>query len=126
MGGEARQDRLAPKRIRRSLAGFFAGERFPHPDSEDGRLVYDVLLALRGWGHDDFRLATPAFLSAARFAVFAERAGAVLSKAQAIQSQDMSGLGNEEKGALALRKMDAAEDIATFTPLLFPEDNDDG
>jgi hypothetical protein len=63
-----------PKRIKRSIAGYLVGDRIAEPASEAEALTYDVVLvARRGFGVEEERLATPAFADAVRWAQFAER-----------------------------------------------------
>jgi hypothetical protein len=120
-----RPGRATPKRIRRSLSAFYAGERFPDPDSEEGRLIYDVVLSTRGWGRDEFREATPDFAAAARFAVFAERAIPFLQDQQQIQNTPFEdGMSPDARGDLTMGKLNAAKNIASFRAWLYPEDDD--
>lgn len=124
MDEAARPHEHGPKRIRRSLAGFYAGERFPNPDSDDGRFVYDVILSTRGWDREMFRQASPEFTFAARFALFAERAAPALAELEAIQNQPVTAdMSPEYRGALARNKIQAAKDIPAFRALLYPEDD---
>lgn len=106
-----------PKRIRRSLAGFFTGERIPYP-SYDEALTYDALLSLRGWGRDEFATASPDFIAAARFAVFAERVAPILAAAQELAAMPASGMTPAQIKA----KVAASAAIPNLHSALFPED----
>lgn len=113
----------APKRLRRSLAQFQAGERFPDPDSEEGRLIYDAILASRGQGPDFFRQAAPDFIALVRFAVFAEKAGAALAEMETVQARTVDkNLAPKDRLALIQAKSAVAEAIPVFQDLLYPED----
>ena len=112
-----------PKRLRRSLAQFQAGERFPDPDTEDGRLIYDAILASRGQSPDFFRQAAPDFISLVRFAVFAEKAGAALADMETVTARTVDkGIPPKDRLALIQAKSAVAEVIPVFRDLLYPED----
>lgn len=112
-----------PKRVRRSISEFLAGERLPDPDDPDAELTYDALLALRGWGSEDFARATPSFLSAVRWALYAEKATVMYRNAQENAALTMpSGISGEQQRKLITLRLDAAAFVKSFGPVLFPED----
>ena len=114
-----RQDRAPPKRIRRSLAGYYRGERFPDPESEEGQLLYDIILSRNGWGHDDFRLATPLMIAAARHAVFAEGVAKLLDGAEQVANIE---LDKHTPHDLRMAKFKASKAIPDLRAALYPED----
>lgn len=117
--------RAGPKRIRRSLAGWYAGERIPSPEDREERLTYDAILATRGWGHDEFRLASPRFLSAVRAALFAEAGVRILAESeQAANVAVPSDLPLATRGELIKHRLAAQEDVRRLRPMLFPEGDD--
>ena len=123
MGWRAPGSTGTPKRIRRSIAGLIAGERFPDPDSEDGAYVYDALLAARrGLSYDDVRHSAPEFMSAVRFAMFAERAVEALAEARQVQAIPVSGMEPARLREVLSAKNSAASDIATLELALYPKD----
>jgi len=112
-----------PKRIRRSLAEFYAGERFPPPESSEGALIYDAALSLRGWGPAAFDTAMPDFLEAARWSVLLERLMPIYQSAQARLSEPLP-FDPVAKGEVLKARLAAREFTAAWTPILFPEDDD--
>jgi hypothetical protein len=123
MAQRARQGSSTPKRIRRSLSEWFEGGRIPHPDDPEEVLTYDALLSLRGWGEAEFRHARPEFVSAARFALFAERIVPLMQTEQRIQATSMANLEPAVKGDLARAKMNAAQNIAMYRSALLLDDD---
>ncbi len=121
----SRPDGDTPKRIRRSLAEFYAGERFPAPDTDEGQLIYDVALSLRGWGPAAFATVTPDFLAAARWSIFLEGVMPIWRNAQATLMEEMPR-DPVAKGLVANRKIAAQEFIEDWRPVLFPEPDDAG
>jgi hypothetical protein len=114
-----------PKRIRRSISAWFEGERFASPDDPDEWLVYDAILAARGaWSIRDLEHAAPDFLAAVRFAMFAERAVKVLLDAKQILAMpsNEAGLSTAALRERLAAKSAAAQDLAVFTAILYPED----
>lgn len=62
-------------------------------------------------------------MSAARFAVFAERATAVLAEARSIQATPYPKEASPDMKMAFVKAQDAAtRDIATFEPMLYPPD----
>lgn len=111
-----------PKRVRRSLSEWFEGERVPHPDDPEEHLTYDVLLSLRGWDAEMFRVATPQFTAGARFALYAERLMPVLEEMKGIQNTPMpkgAGFADAARARLAVQKA-----IPEIRAVLFPGDDD--
>lgn len=84
-------------------------------------MTYDVLLALRGWGEREFRLASPDFLSAVRHALFAERMAPELAAARAVQDTPFIGLSFAAYADLARKKTQAIDQIKILEPLLVPD-----
>ena len=117
--------RAGPKRIRRSLAGWFAGERIPSPEDPAEALTYDAILATRGWGRDEFALASPRFLTAVRTALFAEASVKLLEEAK-----DAASTAVPDDAPLTYRaellkyRLAGQEELARIRPVLFPEDDD--
>lgn len=71
-----------------------------------------------------FRQASPEFLAAARFALFAERAAPSLVELEQIQNQPITpDMSPDHRGELARNKIQAAKDIPAFRALLYPEDD---
>jgi len=55
--------------------------------------------------------------------MYAERAAKILADARAIQNMPFSaGMSDHARGELARAKLDAAKDIETFEPILYPPD----
>lgn len=117
------QDAASPKSTRRSLSEFYAGERFPAPESSEGALIYDAALSLRGWGPAAFREATPDFLDAARWSVLLERLMPIYQSAQARLTEPLPSDPNAKGDAMRV-KLAAREFTAQWAPLLFPDDDD--
>lgn len=83
----------------------------------------DVILATRGWGREEFRLAAPDFMAAVRVYLFAEKMAPVLREQEAIQAAPTSrDMTPDSRLALASAKTDAAKIIAALKPILYPED----
>jgi hypothetical protein len=89
-------------------------------------LIYDVVLASRGWGVDEFRLATPEFLSASRWAVMAERAVPVFQEAQATAEMEIPRGDASLASRVARARVGAVAMVKEWQPWLFPEDDDGG
>jgi hypothetical protein len=120
MGG----GRAGPKRTRRSLAEYFAGERIPHPDEPEASLIYDALLALRGWGERDFRLAGPGFLATLRHALFAEAGVKMLHETEQIAYMPVpTGMDVKTQADVLRAKLPAETDAKRLRALLFPGDD---
>lgn len=77
-----------------------------------------MLLSLRGWGHAEFGTATPEFLSAARFALFAERVAPLLATAEEAAALPAKGLTRDQIAA----KVEASKAIPVYREALYPED----
>lgn len=114
---------ITPKLIRRSLADYYTGSGFPHPETDEGRLVYDVILSTRGWGPEAFKAATSDFLEAARFALFAEKVGPFLADAEEVLARPMPS-DPKAKLALARGKKQAQAAVPVIKALLYPEDDE--
>lgn len=82
-----------------------------------------MLLTLRGWGPEHFDRATPALLSGARWAVWAERAAVMLRNAEANAEMHIDKKDPRLAELLRLR-VDAAAFASIIRPVLFPEDDD--
>jgi hypothetical protein len=114
--------RAGPKRIRRSLAEYFAGERIPHPEEREASLIYDALLALRGWGERDFRYVSPRFMSTIRHALFAESGVKMLQETEQIAHIPVArGMDPKAQADLLRAKLPAQADAQRLRALLFPE-----
>jgi hypothetical protein len=87
-------------------------------------LIYDVVLASRGWGVEEFRLATPEFLSASRWAVMAERAVAVFQEAQTTAAMEIPRGDAAYATRVARAKVASVAMVKDWQPWLFPEDDD--
>lgn len=82
-------------------------------------------MALRGWGRDEFQTASPEFMDAVRWGLFAERLGPVLSKWEEIQDREMhKGMSPRDRRVLGRAKLQAAEAIAAIKAVLYPEDDE--
>lgn len=82
-----------------------------------------ILSARRGWGPDEFRLVSPMFAEAVRFAVFAEKAAPLLGDLEGVQNIPMKhGMAGEDRLALARAKRDAAKALPAIREALYPED----
>lgn len=82
-----------------------------------------MILATRGVDRETFRLASPEFMAAARFALFAERAAPFLAEDEAIVAQPLSrDLTPDSRIALAKAKLEAEKRIPIVRALLYPED----
>ena len=77
-----------------------------------------MILSTKGWGHDEFRNATPDFLAAARFALFAERVAPLLAQAEEVAALPRKGLTPDQIRA----KVAGAEALPVFRAVLYPED----
>jgi hypothetical protein len=88
-------------------------------------MTYDALLALRGWGRDDFATATGDFMAAVRFALFAERVGPILNSAEEIRDQPVD-LRNDPASTRTLMKAkhQAEAAVDSLRDALYPEDDD--
>lgn len=124
--GEPANHHDPPKRIRRSLSDWFTGDRISHPEVPDDALTFDALLALRGWGAAEFREATPAFLAAARWALYAERYAPVLADHERTLALPMTDLSPQGKLDLARAKQQAGRVVDALRAVLYPEDDDLG
>jgi len=90
-------------------------------------MTYDALLALHGWGRDDFAHATADFLAAARFALFAERVGPMLEKTEQVRDMEVTrDMTPSSQRAVMKAKAEATEAIDAMRAALYPEDDDDG
>jgi hypothetical protein len=88
-------------------------------------LTYDALLSLRGWGVDEFRLATPRFLALARWALFAEAGVKILNEAKEAAAISVPREAPPEARAAAVRlRLDGQAVVDSIRPVLFPEDDD--
>lgn len=82
-----------------------------------------MLLSLRGWGREDFRLATPEFAEAARWAIFAEGGVRELTQARQIEAEPFGAdMTNPANVQLIRAKGQAKDVIAAWTDLLYPAD----
>lgn len=82
-----------------------------------------MLLSLRGWGPEHFDRATPALLSGARYALWAEKAAVMLHNAEA--NAEMHIDRKDPRLAELLRvRVAAAEFVSLIRPAMFPEDDD--
>lgn len=116
-----------PKRIRRSLADYFTGERLVDPEAPDGALTYDLLLSIRGWGRAEFEAASPDFLAGARFALFLEKAIPLLREWEAVRDIPVTGdMSGDRRIALFKAKRAVEPLIPALTSLIYPEDDDLG
>lgn len=77
-----------------------------------------MILSTKGWGHDEFRNATPEFLHAARFALFAERVAPLLA-----QAEEVAALPRKDLSPAQIRaKVEASAALPVFRNVLYPED----
>lgn len=83
--------------------------------------MYDALLAARGWGEQDFRLADPGFLSTVRWTLFAERTGPMLAKVDEAAADPPMDLDRETKRRLAAGRRAAKTRLRELEPLVVPE-----
>lgn len=81
-----------------------------------------MLLSLRGWGVEEFRLADPAFIAAARFALVAERLEPMLTQATQVLGRPLPD-DPSAKLALARAKSSAAELIPIMRAALHLEED---
>lgn len=81
------------------------------------------MLALRGWGVEEFRLVTPEFRSVVHYALLAERLGPALVRNEAEAAESIpKGMAPTDLAA-AMRERLAAKDAATqLREFLYPED----
>ena len=88
-------------------------------------MTYDALLALRGWGRDDFATVTADFLSAVRFALFAERLAPILDKAEQAQNMEVPHHAPPSTVRDVMKaKVAAADAVGPIREVLYPEDDD--
>lgn len=84
-----------------------------------------MVLASRGWGVEEFRLASPEFLHASRWFVMAEKAVPVYQDQREVMAMSTSDIADPaRRGMVARAKVDAADVVKSWTPWLFPEDQD--
>ena len=81
-------------------------------------------MSLRGWGAEELRTASPEFMAAARFALFAEHIAPMLTNAEQVQNMPMTGVEPEQMRTLVPAKVAAANAIPALKALLWPEDDD--
>lgn len=82
-------------------------------------MTYDALLALRGWGEAEFRLARPEFLEAVKFAMFAERLAPSIVAAKQVMAAPMP---NVPLADVMRVKLDAEQRLKELVPLVVPND----
>jgi hypothetical protein len=88
-------------------------------------MTYDALLALRGWGRDDFATVTADFLSAVRHALFAERVAKVLRKVEEVRDMDVPHHAPPDDVRRVMKaKYEAEAAVGPLHDALYPEDDD--
>ncbi len=89
-------------------------------------MTYDaVLVARRGLGPTELRLAAPEFLRAVRWAVFAEKLAADLPAVRsAVATDPPDGLMGADLTAFMARRTKLRGSLAELEALLYPEDGD--
>ena len=89
-------------------------------------MTYDaVLVARRGLGPAELRLGRPAFLRAVRWALYAEKVGAVLPEIrQAVATDPPDGLTGAARTAFMANRTHLRESLAVTEAILYPEDGD--
>lgn len=75
---------------------------------------------MRGWGPEQFARATPEYMAALRWGLYAERAVPILAGWKAVQAIPT----NEATPEQLTQKLDAAKVVPLLTDLLYPEDDD--
>lgn len=90
-------------------------------------MTYDALMALRGWGREEFDTVTVDFASAVRFALFAERVAPILRSAEETAEMEVPRHGQADTRtirAVVRAKQAAADALPAIKAVLYPEDDD--
>jgi hypothetical protein len=89
-------------------------------------MTYDaVLVARRGLGPTELRLAQPAFLRAVRWALFAEKAGDGLAEMRAAAATETpDGLTGAALTTFMVSRSAVRDQLAETERLLYPKDDD--
>lgn len=90
-------------------------------------MTYDaVLVARRGLGPTELRLARPAFLRAVRWALYAEKVSADLPEIRsAVATDPPDALMGADRISFMATRTKLRESLAERESLLYPEDGDD-
>jgi len=89
-------------------------------------MTYDaVLVARRGLGPSELRLAVPALMGAVRWAMFAEKFGADLPELRtAVATDPPDALVGADRAAYMARRTALREQLKLTEEILFPGDDD--
>lgn len=82
------------------------------------------MLATRGWGREEFDLATGEFRAAVRFALFAERTTKLLDRLDEVTGMAVDHLDVRDKARVTRAQLSAREASNEIRAALLPEDDD--